>query len=411
MLAVSTVALGQSDDRRRFESDVFNKGRLVQSQVDLALWRAGSFYATPVFGVRNLGYDENVFSTEEVEQDDFTASPEVGLQTYLRLGPRWVWANRAVYGYLYHADLDDLSGSQYGGESRLHGVFRRAYFDLGYVYRKDRRRSTSEIDDRVESEQGELEWNAAFQPSARGFIELKGALKTLRYEESQAVVGDVDFAALERDETFASLRYLAKQRPKFWPFAEAALRTFDFESPANLRDDSRFAGLFLGARNDFGARTHYNVKAGVEQLTFDNAPSLDNDVLAISGFAKHQVTRRHDIEAGLSQTPIFSGFDNYGYYLSRRVSFGFAYRFRGRVRVGPLLSVGENDYEESAQPVSRLRLDEVRGLDLTISVPIDQFDWDITFGYLERESNLPGLSDEGFRVYTNLTFRSRDSRD
>ena len=77
-LLVTCLVHGQEGDRRRFTSEAFNKGEAIRNQMSLALWRKGSFHVTPVIGVRDLGYDENVFSTELERADDFSVSPEAG---------------------------------------------------------------------------------------------------------------------------------------------------------------------------------------------------------------------------------------------------------------------------------------------------------------------------------------------
>jgi len=405
-LALPPLA-GQTNDRRRFESEAYLRGRQIQNQVDQAYWRSGAFYASPTIGVRDLGYDENVFATEFQEIDDVQAAPEAGLETFLRISPIWVWANRAAYQYLYYADLEDLRGSQYDAESRLHGVFRRIYFDLGYAYRQSRLRTNSEIDDPAESQRGELDINLAWQASPRGFLEINAGLDTIDYEENASLVNQLDFSQLERDESRLSLRWLFKQRARFWPFVGASLRRFDFKTQPNPRDDSQFAGVVLGARNPFDSRTHYNVKVGVESLSFDNADALDTEVLTTESLVRHRATRQWDVIGGLSQQPIFSGQVDYLYFLSRRAFFGVSHRFRNGFRLAPTLAIGENDYDQALNPALTVRQDDIRSIDLNLTIPLRQIDCNIGVSFLDRESNIPGLSDDGVRISANLLYRPR----
>ena len=407
LLVCGGLVFGQTNDRRRFSSDVFNKGRRIQSQVDQTLWHFGSWHMSPILGVRDLGFDTNVFSTEQEEQDDFTLSPELGIQAYYRFNNRLFWANRATANYLYYIDLSDLRGWEWGGESRIHALFKNAYFDIGGNFRRDRTRVSSEIDDRFFSERTTLDANLVFQPTPRGSLTITPRVYSLSYDQDNDLSG-FSLIDLERDETEVLIQYMHRVRPEFWPFVEVSQTSYDFKSPSNLRDDSEQNAFYIGARNEYGKRMHYNVKLGTEQLNFDLAPNVDDDIIGAQGFLSYKVTRLWDIEATVQQLPVFSFTQDYAYFTSSRVSFGFGYTFRNKVRLGPEFDLGSNDYEKPFNPaaISVLRQDDISQAALRVTIPVARsYEWNLRVGYLERDSNLPGFSDEGVQIISDISYK------
>ncbi len=416
IVLVASPILGQSNDRRRFKSDVFNKGRLVKIQSSQALWRFGAFNITPILGLRQLGYDSNVFSVEQNEDKDFSISPEVGLSTWWRINPNLFWKNNATYNYVYYQDLDNLRGSEYGLESRLHGIFKKSYFDTGVNYRRDRQRINSEIDERVYSDRLTVDLNLIFQPSPRGHLKFQPKVYDVEFDEGEATSS---FSNLERTETTLLVNYLHKVRPQFWPFVEASLQSFDFKNAfipgnnqaatVNKRDESELVRISAGFRNEFDRRLHYNVTIGMGSFTFDLAPEIEDDVVIVKAYFNRKLTRQWDIEGDIVQEPQFSITNDYGFYESRRVSFGVGYRFRNKARLGPEIVVGQNEYTKrfnEANLTTPLRTDDMLTFNINASIPFaNTFEWQTTLGYSERDVNIPGLSDEGLRISMDVVYK------
>ena len=405
---VTVLCLGQTDDRRRYRSKAFEEGRSVQNKITTCPWHFGSFHVTPLLGVKQLGYDDNVFSEAVSETKDFSISPELGLQTYWRLSPNWVFANRGTYNYVYYNKLDALRGSEYGGESKLYGLFKRFYFDLGINFRRDRGRNNSEIDERVYSRQKSIDFSVIYQPTPRGYLGVEGRLRNLEFEDS-GDSGEGSLSRLERDQSGVALEYLYKLRALFWPFVELAHDQFDFASPDNPRDDSSFTSLQVGVRNEQDTRFHFDVKGGVYQLRFDGLPgegNPDSDVPALRTFFDYNLTRRFYVDGGLTQDPIFSRTGDYNYFLSRRGSLGIGYISKRKIRFGPEFILGENDYEKPIRPVAIRRNDRIRRYNFVVQIPTSRnMNWNITAGFSERDSNLAGLDDEGFQIFSELKYQ------
>ena len=222
ILLVSLPALGQTNDRRRYTSSVFNRGEQVRRQLEASLWRFGRLHLTPILGIKEFGYDSNVFSQEDnVATSDFTLSPELGMQSYLRLDSRWIWANKATANYLYYQDEDQLNGWEYGIESHLYGLFKRAFVDFSVRWNEDRQRITSEVDNRVISDRLEVSADIILQPLPRGFLTLSPDFYRIRYDDNAE---SAVLRSLERDETGMTVNYLHKVRSQFRPFVDQTAR-------------------------------------------------------------------------------------------------------------------------------------------------------------------------------------------
>lgn len=422
-LLFSSLVMAQKEDRRRVNATPFDKSKIILNAVETARWKVGSgLYFTPILGFRQLGYDNNVFSTEVNEVNDFSISPELGMVAYYRKG-RWIWENSASYDYLYYADLESLRGGEYGGETRLHGIFKKFYLDMGVDYQRDRQRLTTEIDDRVYSDRINSDINLSLQPSPRSQVNLSANLKQLNYDDQ---TGAVVFSRLEREELGLAMRYNYRLGEQFWPFLEVSRNSFDFKQIGNPNDNSTFTGLFVGLRSDRGERLTLDAKIGLQQLDFETQPALvdsiegpvldpsiqvdmDDTVLALEGFVRYRVTRRHYIEGSVLNAPLFSVSPLYSFFVSSKASMEVGIETRNRVRMGPEIVLGSNNYHAANQvpQADPLRKDDFRGLNFNVSIPIQRiFELRLSAGYIERESNQSGASTEGYQISTSMRYRN-----
>ena len=412
-LLLSCSLFGQVNDRRRVESVVFNKQEAIKSKMENALWRFGSLHLTPVLGVKNFGYDSNVLSQEVDEQEDFQITPHAGLQSFHRINRNWIWSNQATYGYRYYFDLDRFRTPEYTAETRLYGLFRRVYMEAGAQYTRDQRRLTSEIDERVNSERLSLQMNLALQVTPRGHLILDGDFNSIDFEDSELLEGQVDgfrnLRNLERDATAVTGTYLYKMKPQFWPFFGASITTFDFDSLNNIRDNSDFTGVFIGARNEVGRRLHFDVTLGIEDLQFEGAPHLDTTVFKTESLLSYKFTRKWEGIWGAVQDPIFSTGNQFLYFVSRRVFAELGYRTRKEIQIGPRIKVGENRYLD--QPFTQGgedRKDDLLSYELVVSFPIKRsFRWEFSAGYSERDSNIDIFSYDGFTLSSEVSLKLR----
>ncbi len=420
-LLLCPMALAQKEDRRRLNATPFDRSSIILGDIESARWKVGgNLYITPLIGFRQLGYDNNVFSTETNEIKDASLSPELGVVLYYRPTGSWIWENRATYNYLYYFDLESLRGGEYGGQTRLHGILKRVYVDGGVNFQRDRQRLTSEIDERIYSERVRSDLNLTLEPNPRSQVNLGAAVSRLGYDESESTL----FERLDRDELAVSFRYHYRLREKVWPFFEVDHHHFNFELPGTPTDDSSFTGAFFGIRTERSQRMTLDFKAGLQQLDFQTQSALvpgedgpvldpsqtvdmDDDVLAVEGFMRYRLTRRHYLETSVLNTPLFSISPEYSYFLSSKASVELGLETRRHWRMGPELLIGSNQYEPANQlpPPDPQRKDDFHGLNFNVYIPYKRlFELRLSVGYLERKSNQTGAADKGYQISTSLRY-------
>ncbi|CAM2009694.1 hypothetical protein [Acanthopleuribacter pedis] len=390
----------QETDRRRFESEAFNRSEIVKDRIKNTRWKFGDFSLTPIIGLNKVGYDSNVFSTDETrEESDFSITPEVGLQSYLRLSPRWVWANRVAYKYQYYTDIDNLRGSEYNFKSTMYGLFRRTYLELGAQYNRENSRLNTETDQRpfIENNEAQILINHELKPR-----------HTIRYQTRwhDLDIKDADIEGLDdliRSEMRHEVAYFYKPNPNFWPNLTIAHKTFDFDNDQSPLEDSTFTRINAGLRNEFKRRFHYNVSLGMEELDFPKSSQVNDEVFIYAAYMEQKLTRQWYVRGGGQQNPIFSIFDQFNYFVNRRIYAGGGYIFRNKIQLGPVLEVGKNTYDNPRSQDGFRRDDDLQKFSLELELPFQRFyRLKIRAGWSERDSSIEELSDEGFEVISEI---------
>lgn len=394
---------GQSNDRERYQSDVFNANRAIDNQLQSAKWKAGSWFFVPEWLLQQLGYNSNVFADEFNPVSDYVIEPGVGVALYYRPNPKFIWKNELRGSYAYYFDVDQLRGFQYLGETRMFFLQKRFNLDLGARFTRDQQRLNSEIDSRSFNENSVYDLNSVIDVGSRAFLKARFYYRELNFDRQEESFDPV-FSELERDEFSSSLTYLVKLRPQFWPFIQVSYLKGFFDSADNRRDNSMLKGAFLGFRNEFLRRTHFNLRFGVSAIEFPNDPAADEEEFDLRGFYTRKITRRTSFDVSAVQTPIYSVYESYNYYLSRRLALGGLFETAGKWGLGPMLTVGSNDYSLIPGLSTSQREDDWLEYGIRLKFPPQILkEVILNFSFYDRNSNIDGLSDEGFQIYTSLS--------
>jgi len=402
-LMVTGLAWGQTNDRERYQSDVFSANESVANEIETSKWKSGNWFFNPSWRINQLGYNSNVFATEENQISDYSAEPGLGMTMYYRPNAQFIWKNEVFGSYAYYFDTESLRGFQYSGESRAYFLQKRFNLDLGARFTRNQQRLNSEIDARSFNRNATFDINSIVDLPGRGFLKTSAYYRSLTFDRDESNF-DPQYSELERDEVSASLTYLVKVRPQFWPYFQGSVTKGFFESENNRRDNSTLSSVFLGMRNEFLRRTHFNLRVGATQLRFPNDASADTEKLDLRGFFTHKVTRRFSVDGTVQQMPVYSVFEAFSYYLSSRVSFAALYETLSQWGVGPIVTVGRNDYNLIADlPVQEREDDWLEG-GLRIKFPSRLLkDTLLNITYYQRDSNIEGLSDDGIQIYTSIS--------
>ncbi|MDJ0842130.1 MAG: outer membrane beta-barrel protein [Acidobacteriota bacterium] len=403
LLLIPGLAYGQTNDRRRVESQAFNKQQSIKNKSKNTWWRSGNLGLTPELSLLGLGYDSNVLSQEEDEQDDTMAKPQVALDSWYSSSGNWAWQNRGTYSYNFFTDLDRLREPEYSLTSIVHGMFRKTYLEGGLRYFYDQGRQTSEQLERVPGTQRTFYVDGVFQLTARGHLLTDIDFFSVRYDEPEGITS---YRRLERDVQRFTAKYLHKVNPRFWPFVGAGERGFDFEEPGNPREDARFTSILVGARNEKGERFHYDVELGSQDMTFDNAPQVEDTFVTTRALLEYKVSRVSSMAVGVLRNPLFSLSSDYAYFLSNRLFLDLVYSFDRNTRLTSGVSFGENSYDNPLNPVEFNRQDDYLRLDLDVNFPLGKaFNITVRTAYEDRSSNLPGASHDGVSVLSDIRYK------
>ena len=396
------LVFGQSNDRERYQSDVFNANRSVDNQLADAKWKSGSWFLIPRWQVNQIGYDSNVFAAQANQISDFSVEPGLGLELFYRPNPRFIWKNEIQGSYAYFFDVDQLRGVKYLGESRMYFLQKRFNLDLGIRATRDQQRLNSEVDARSFNRNVVYDLNSVFEVGGRGFVKLRTYYRDLSFDREDDSF-DPEYSELERNEAAGNLTYLVKMRPQFWPYLQVSYLKGFFDSADNRRDNSSLRSAYFGFRNEFLRRTHYNLRAGITSIEFPNDPEADEEEFDFRGFFSRKVTRRFTINTSLVRTPIYSVFQSFNYFISQRASFGGLFETVRKWGWGPTATIGSNDYSLVPGLSVERRKDDWTEFGIRIKFPpkiLKELNLNIT--YYDRNSNINGLSDDGFQIYTSL---------
>lgn len=399
---LGSMGYSQTNDRERYQSDVFNANRSVDNQLAQAVWKSGSWFFVPEWRLNQLGYDSNVFASEANQVSDFSVEPGLGLEMFYRPNPRLIWKNEIQASYAYYVDVEQLRGFNYLGESRMYFLQKRFNLDLGVRATRDQKRLNSEIDARSFNRNIVYDLNSLFEVGGRGFIKTRTYFRDLSFDRQEDNF-DPQYSELERKELSGSATYLMKMKPTFWPYLQVSYLKGMFDSANNRRDNSALKSAYLGFRNEFLRRTHYNLRAGMTAIEFPNDPEADTEEFDFRGYYSRKFTRRATFNGSYIRTPIYSVYESFNYFISQRATLGLLFDTRGKWGIGPTATVGKNDYSVVPGQTITSREDDWREFGIRIKLPPQFFkELNLNITYYDRNSNITGLSDDGFQIYTSL---------
>lgn len=399
---VALSGLAQTNDRDNFSLSPLNDRLRIEQQMINMMWRNGSWFASPKIGLQKFGYDSNVFSQEVNELDDIYVTPQLALDSFLRINKSWAWRNRLSYGYDYYNDVDELRSSNYNVESRLYYMTGRFFLDLGGEYRQSRRLLNSELELRDRNEN--IDYDAQFALEFNPRNVLRGSIANTSVDFTNFTTNDQTAAALDRDSDIYGLTYYYRINRSKRLFFGGETATHDFTSAGNFRDDSEFTSLFIGLRSEENERYNYLAQIGSTSIDLPFAGNAEGDFATGQIIANYNISRLSRFQFGAARRVIFSQYQTSPFFLSNRVELSYRHELRRDLIIMPTVRFGTNDYEE-ALPTTIDREDDILEISAVVEFPMPtNYSLNLSLSYLERDSNVPLQSDEGFRVGGSFFF-------
>jgi len=398
--------MAQVNDRRRQKSDVFNKRTLLETRMEQMVWRKGSWSFSPILSIGQIGYDSNLFSLPKDRAiSDFVIAPELGMNSYYRLSPKFILNLKASGRYDWYKDNDQLRNWNPNYSASVYSLFKRVYLEFGATYTRDQSRINSEIIARSENERMDYRFSSVFQLTPRLFWDVGFVVNELEY-----IISNDQFTTYEQNYDRFSTSLYYKKSPSFMPFIEFNLSKTEFLG-SNVPYEVEAQAVYVGSRNERGTRLHYLAKFGMKAddyqfLNLEEQPSTEAEDLVYQLYWKYNLTRKVFIEAGANQNVIYSLYDSYTHFLSQRILLGFGYKFKNNTELGPDIYFGKNRY----QPREDLDLSEVNfdylSINLNLKFPIlERVMLQFSVGHEDRE--LPTYSDNvtGWYSFIDLDYR------
>jgi hypothetical protein len=221
---------------------------------DLARYlRWGPLRVRPAFELREVGYDDNIFSTATNTIGDFRATLAPRVDGLVLFGGRGFLTFQERLEYTAYREYDDQNFFAQHGKARATMPFGRfgLFVDGTLIYGKER--PIDQQDVRADRDERGLGFGGIFQPGWRTEIELAHARTTYRYEDPDAAIGPgVPTIGDQLDRTdrknSLEIRYRARGRTRLT--LSARRDSIDFESPSSSGRNSQAWGLVPGV--DFG---------------------------------------------------------------------------------------------------------------------------------------------------------------
>jgi len=281
-------------------------------------------------------------------------------------------------------------------------MFERVFFNISYLYDSDLSRLNSEIDERARNDRNQWAGEVVLDLSSKSSLKMSIRRYRLKYQD-----GSGDLRQLNQEVDTKSIYYFYGNNPALKPFVGLSWEDTVFPNPEDIRNGGRET-LYFGFRGEIERRLDYKVEFGAARRKFDfeaseEVPITGKDDWRGSSYVNYELNRLWSVHGGFNYTTYYSYTGNASQFYSMRYRAGFLYLTKLRFRVGPNFSIGNNDYDSILdEEVSRK--DKIMSADLVIKVPLRSrnLEWDVRFGYLKKDSDVIGQSDEGFTFMMNF---------
>ena len=398
-------------------------------------WRLGPLRVRPLLQLRDLGYDSNVFLSEEgQEEGDFTCRLAGGLRGQVLFG------NRGVVGF--EADSEYVAFATTSSQNYLNGmvdargdlVLHRLSLFAGGHWSSSMERATSEFDERTRLRFASAFAGAGWRTSNRTSV--AGSVSEQQYRYSDADVPGLD-ESLNRTERTLAVRGVYRAFARSSVFIELSRSRMLFDDGPEEADpqssaqtysrDSEQRSFMPGISFDPTAPVSGGLKAG--RAVFDATDQGKPDFRGLLGEAEvaFRLSDRWRLAGTWERDVSFSIFENNLYFEQRRRgakferSLGDRYALEAGGEFEQLdwperdTSALPGQFTDNGEPVrtcdltgldcSILRRDTIRSYFIGGRMRVwRRSDLSVRLGYRHRSSNIPGESDRQVLLTTGTGF-------
>jgi hypothetical protein len=251
---------------------------LAQSALDppdLARYvRWGVLRVRPGFEVSNLGYETNIFLSNENEVGDYVATWSPKIEGLVLFGDRAFLTLKERLDYKTYLEHSDQNYLDQRGSARVTFPLRRTGFYVEGVLNRIQERPVDQLDTRRERDENGLGFGVIFVAGWRTEIEVGSSWTDLSFSDADDVESTIS-ERLDREEfsnTF-KLGYRVMGRTRLT--MEAYVDTIDFASLESSRQDARGWGAMPGINFGEGGQLSGTARVGWAEINAEDPEFAD----------------------------------------------------------------------------------------------------------------------------------------
>ncbi|HUF16507.1 MAG TPA: hypothetical protein VMS12_00530 [Thermoanaerobaculia bacterium] len=387
---------------------IISERELLESQLEHSRIRLGSVRVQPLFALRSLGYDSNVFSSFDGEETgDWTATVAAGARAIVPAGRKVFIRGDGVAEYAWYEEQTLQRNLGWDAGASVLGLFNRMSAEVSGRTSETVGAVNSELDlpvvRNISSVIGRTELHMLPRTSFFAEAEARDHENSLRVEDPDSFP---EVELLDRADAGwrVGARYAWSNSVDVSVASEWTRTRFDREERELDNEGVAFlAGIRISRPLYF-----LNVSGGYRSIELIASP-VDYSTLTGSYFASRNFARRIDAEAFGRRNISYGLFADTPFFVETRNGVASAVRMGRRTRVRAFVEAGNNDYPAGVStggPESAGRFDRVRTVGGSLSVLLFRSaELTIQVSDTDFNSNIEGFDRSVFRVTSGITFR------
>jgi hypothetical protein len=379
----------------------------MERDLDDARVHLGPFRIEPLFGLRDVGYENNVFGTTDDPVADWRATVSAGADVILPVGNKNYLLGRALPEYTWYSKLTNRRafGGTYGGSWLA--LFNRLSLEAGAETSSQIAPVNSEVEQSIPGTRDDVFARGEIEVFRRLALFASAQRRRQRYETSDEAV-PIIADRLERDEEV--VRGGVRYKWRSWLDFSAAVErgTTEFVSATN-RDNETNAVIF-GLHYD-RPRLFLNVSAGQREGTPRGLSTFPEfSTTTGSYYLEYQLGAPPRVDVSGHRRVTYSLTDASPYFFETRNGAGVTIPVGTRFGIRALGEVGTNDYPVVAGQTTPKRQDDVTMFGGGIAVRLYRRTYlSIVASETRYDSNL-AFDRTIFRVSTLISLRGQAFR-
>jgi hypothetical protein len=384
-----------------------NKQKKSSKKKDLPLGaysadlKIGPFRIQPLFSIKNVGYDSNIFYSPTEPVADFTATPTGGLRSIVLLGRRGFLSFGGELGYLWFHQTSSQNFLNRYADAHLEIDFSRfsLYVEEGFAHVRDR--YGWEIDIRTRHTNNSAAFGFKYEPSKKTALNLVLSQELLKYDSEAIFKGYKLGEVLNHQENSGRLTFDFQMLPKTRALLEINYTDNSFDNPVSDLNSISYKALF-GAEFGRNALIQGTFKIGYKYLLF-TSPEIENfRGLAGSASLEYKFIDRFSILFDYDRDTNFSYFAHYYVSDLYRSTLTFYLTYKFGIDLGATVINNKYPLREAGENESMLQRINIYQLGFRYRL-LEGLSTGFGGAYRLRRTNI-GYDMDGFTIYSNLSY-------